>query len=211
MRIISKYPEYYDYISHLYDGRTDNKCIYERKHINIPPYENKRVFVNYAHEPLRTPYSNNSFLVWLFVAGKSFLCRSHYNSTYTLVTQSELDKMSMPLLWLRTNKGKDVQDFMFIDDPVGVAISKEIGCPVFFYYQSHSNVKDVYTFDVVGELPCLADIGMPSIYPAEQCFQDISFYISNVLTKREEPASISDMDKLKQHGFDSKSSFRHRK
>lgn len=61
---------------------------------------------------------------------------------------------------------------------------------------------------------CLNDLGFASVMSAEQAYQEIESYIVNVLRTnpdKEPPVQIDDKDKIDQHGFDKKISFRHRK
>lgn len=61
---------------------------------------------------------------------------------------------------------------------------------------------------------CLNDLGFAAIMTAEQCYQEIESYLVNVLRDNPDkipPVQVSDKDKIGQHGFDLKQSFRHRK
>ena len=56
--------------------------------------------------------------------------------------------------------------------------------------------------------------GFPEIMPAEQLYQDLAYYIANVIEDGIDlrpPTEIADIDKVVQYGFDKKQSFRHRK
>jgi hypothetical protein len=67
---------------------------------------------------------------------------------------------------------------------------------------------------VSDRIPVLQDVGFASIMSAEQCYQEISHFLGNVL--RESPdikplVEIDDKYKIIGAGFDTKTSFRHRK
>jgi len=59
--------------------------------------------------------------------------------------------------------------------------------------------------------PRLADYGFEKIKEPFSAFQEISMYLANILIEQKEIASIEDKYRIEQHGFDLKSSFRHRK
>jgi len=80
----------------------------------------------------------------------------------------------------------------------------------------------VFTFDhgrtgtvrVDENIPILGDIGLAAVYPAEQLYQDLSYFIVNTMKDSPDmakPSSITDKEKISSHGFDLKMSFRHRK
>lgn len=61
---------------------------------------------------------------------------------------------------------------------------------------------------------CLNDLGFAAIMSAEEVYQEIESYIINVLRDNPDklpPVEVSNVDKIKQHGFDTKISFRRRK
>ncbi len=63
-------------------------------------------------------------------------------------------------------------------------------------------------------VPILKDIGFNHVQSPEQTYQDISYYMANVLRENPDvvpPVKIADKDRIVQHGFDLKQSFRHRK
>lgn len=63
-------------------------------------------------------------------------------------------------------------------------------------------------------VPKLGELGFASIIPAETLYQDIEWYFANVIYHGVDinpPVTISDTDRITQHGFDLKQSFRHRK
>lgn len=81
-------------------------------------------------------------------------------------------------------------------------VHQELDTPVFFLYSGK----------VLKNLP-LSYFGMFNVFDSnmEKTHQEIAYCIGNVLqNKNEPPASISNNDKIVQHGFDKKISFRHR-
>ena len=63
-----------------------------------------------------------------------------------------------------------------------------------------------------GRLPRLGELGFPALFSAEQAYQNISYFVGNYLRDSVDlnpPAAVSDRDRIVQHGFDLKRSFRH--
>jgi hypothetical protein len=82
--------------------------------------------------------------------------------------------------------------------------SRLLGAPVFTF-----DDRDVDT-----NVPILAHIGMPALRSAEWMYQDLSYFVGNLLRESPDvkpPVEVSDKDKIVEHGFDLRQSFRHRK
>lgn len=82
-------------------------------------------------------------------------------------------------------------------------IHKELSTPVFFIHDGK----------VYKDLP-LSYFGLVNIFDnnLEKTYQEIAYCLANVVqNKNEPPVEISNLDKVQQHGFDKKVSFRHRK
>lgn len=82
-------------------------------------------------------------------------------------------------------------------------IHKELSTPVFF----------VHDGKVYKDLP-LSYFGLVDVFDSnmEKTYQEIAYCLANVVqNKNEPPVEISNLDKVQQHGFDKKVSFRHRK
>lgn len=217
MRIISKWKDYYDYVGHVFGGQQDNHTVYERKHISVT---NSGIFLteeveleDTGEQTLRLPrlYSHDINSVWLFVAGKTYLCVGGCGEHYDLFNEEKhnhLLKEIYTFSFLKQWGNKSYEDFMGIEDVWGQRISKTLNTPVFFYYQRYCAKHERLMFVVHGECPVLADIGFPKIMSAEQCYQNIAFYLANTLTKQEQPSKMNDIEKVVSHGFDKKTSFR---
>ncbi len=71
------------------------------------------------------------------------------------------------------------------------------------------------TFHVDIHTPCLADFNFGKVLPAEKVWQDIQYYINNMINESPDMAPPprppqTDKEKLMAHGFDKRWSFRHR-
>lgn len=98
-----------------------------------------------------------------------------------------------------------------------IELSRKIGHPVFFI-NSEVETKDGahWTVTIDGECPILSNLGVAHWYPADQLYQDISYFISNQM--QDSPDTMpspnpgqTDREKIISHGMDPKISFRHRK
>jgi len=68
------------------------------------------------------------------------------------------------------------------------------------YWNNHTPILAICTF------PILADYGFNKVVSANQAWQEIEMYLSNVLvTERNPPVVIRDIDKVAKHGFNEKS------
>lgn len=61
---------------------------------------------------------------------------------------------------------------------------------------------------VSNKIPRLGELGFGKIYPAEEIFQDLNYFMDNVMYQEEKHDTMSDKEKVVSHGFDLKNSFR---
>lgn len=101
-----------------------------------------------------------------------------------------------------------------------IELCKKVNQPVFVIKEinyDRSSVGSIGGFtliEVEDKIPKLKDIGFTSLVDPVKLFYDISFFMTNVLRDNPDvqpPVEVSDKDKIPQHGFDLKQSFRHRK
>ena len=93
-----------------------------------------------------------------------------------------------------------------------VEISKKINAPVFVveYYGFPQGSKNKFV-GIGKKVPNLGELGLASIYPAEQLYQDIDYFLTNTIKDSPDtmpPVSMTDKEKIESHGFDNKVSFR---
>jgi len=226
MKIISKLKDYYDYIPHLYGGG-DPKIVYDRRRIGeleeIGGYSYLRdlqvevknfpnLYPGFVHKD--NPYnfrSENWGFKTLVVCGKPYLL---INTTplagnpdnWEVFIKDKHSHLVKPDTY-RLHRDWGIEFGSLTD------LSKKIGHPVFVVNhveQYHKYVK--VTID--GNCPILSSLGFPSLMTAEQLYQDLSYFILNKMKDSPDlqpPTVISDKEKVVQHGFDVKQSFRHRK
>lgn len=217
MKIISKFKDYYDYVADMYGGG-DPKCTYERKGIrledgvflpNSNDYNDKVIF-----------HKSNSFenvkLRWLCVCGKQYLLVGTFLDFGNIISEKQ-----HPELWSDLFCNKNLFRNYEVERCIGyssehiVQISKQICQPVFVIDGVlYDRKRRQYSYSIAKNTPILKDTGIASILPAEQCYQEIAYFISNVLPERSDitpPVEVDDRNKIIQAGFDLRTSFRHRK
>lgn len=98
------------------------------------------------------------------------------------------------------------------DDPQIIELSRIVNAPV-FCVEGYSWIwrEKKHLLHIEGAIPILASLGIPAIYSDEQIYQDIAYFIGNKIHKSPDitpPVDVSNVDKIKQAGFDLKTSFR---
>lgn len=214
MIIKSKFKDYYDHIAHIYGGG-DPKVVYDRK-----PFVNPTAgsVVSYFLHDTKAKLSvvpryfdkmdfSISFLV---VAGQE----------YVLVTNKKLETSVL-------NKNRHPEVFQYFSrysrgfyanqratNSDLITLSRELNSPVFIYHNLGYDFrvrKHAHVY-VEKNIPRLSEIGFASIVPPEQVYQDIAYFLGNVIHESPDtapPVEVSNKDKILQAGFDLKTSFRH--
>lgn len=106
---------------------------------------------------------------------------------------------------------KEYFDFVMMQEQPAIELSRLVGAPVF---KIDSYTRGTVT--IAEHVPNLGELGFPAIYPADQIFQDISYFMANQIKESPDVAPVgkppqSNKEKIEAHGFDYKQSFRHRK
>lgn len=216
MLIKSNYKDYYDYVAHVYGGG-DPVVKYIREKFPVPEDKISKGYIPTSFEvevtseitqlPGRYYYRDDPYSYkWLIIAGKYYLLRSK-QVAYELAEPYQLyhsDDPKLMALYIGADGGKPL-----------IELSRQLKAPVFMISDTRSYYGRQQSFHAQIEynIPVLKDYGIPSIIPAEQMYQDISYFIGNVMHESPDtapPVTISDKDRIVQHGFDLKKSFRHR-
>lgn len=95
-----------------------------------------------------------------------------------------------------------------------VKLSKELGTPIFEYDGYDFGEYYIMDGNMYNKIPNLQELGIASVYSPEQLYQDLSYFIGNIMKDNPDinpPVIIEDIHKITGHGFDLKQSFRHRK
>lgn len=229
MVINSKFKDYYDYIAGLYCGG-DPRVLYLRHPIKDVSVDEKLLnkvshlpnhyvpFANYKNIKLHYDFK------WLVITGKYYLLlrkNEHHqqfscleNETYHVLS-AELHQdvyeelMVKKTFWGRAEEVYDYEYYIGRSSQKLVDLSKNIKAPVFTI-----TVLSRDSMIIEERVPVLNSLGVPSIINAQQMYQNIAYFLSNVMVESADtkpPVNVSDMDLIRAKGFDLKQSFRHRK
>lgn len=208
MKIKSKFKDYYDYVAHIYGGGDPN-IVYVRNNFERTewgyfqvPFE-KDIW-SLPHHIIHIEYD----LKWCIVAGKCYLLVSPlYQDEWSLYTQEH--PISKHFTNSRVNYlGKFDQNL--------VELSRIVNAPVFAIRGTHRDWKNKKTYvEIDCNVPILSNLGFASIITPEQMYQDISYFLGNIMhvspdMMPEPNPAMTDKERILSHGFDVKQSFRHR-
>lgn len=227
MRIISKFDDYYDYLVKVYG--VDNKTVYNRLLYNDPINLTKRIdlsrlallnsYINYMeHEVYVLVVCDKRFLVSYKKIGKKPR-NSYYDYRergYEMFDEREFLKHvhlkydGASFKWVDdavVNQLKSLKYVINHNDNKFLEISRLIGQPIYFI-----RCRNFNNCEIVGNSPILKDIkGFSKFYEPTRLYQDISYYVGNILKENPDTKSIvevSNKTKIIKAGFDVKTSFR---
>jgi len=158
---------------------------------------------------------------WLVITGKYYLLyRKHLgNEDYQILSADKYKKMGEDENYrgFYFSKHKEYSPFFNKQCQELIDISKKINAPVFCINnisrgQNKLNESDFHIC-LDGDIPILANLGVASLIKPEQIYQDIAYFIANTMNDSPDtapPVQVADKDRIVQHGFDFKQSFRHR-
>lgn len=217
--------DYYDHIAHRFGGG-DPRVTYNRKRIG--PWNNERqcvddVVLEADFPNLGTPYgyikpfSDLAYDIdYLVVCGKAYplLELDPFNPSRQWELMN-LKKHADILRWSKRAQASDddkmppYPSWAGVEMPELVTLCKLVGHPVFVVKRGMAGRRLID-----GNCPNLSNIGLASVYPAEQLYQDLEIFLSSKMRESPDlapPSPMSNKEKIVQHGFDVKQSFRHRK
>lgn len=225
MIIKSNFKDYYDFVANIYGGG-DPKVQYFRKPVTSDKtIVNIKITDNKTYRLLNNLYRNSNLLldhsfkiicvhgfIFLVVKNKD-LKSTHKYSVFSLENHPDLYQNLCGKVGFFVSRHK-VEDFIYKEHSFATDIAKVIDQPVFSISNCFYEGKDVWKFIIEENIPILQDYGIASIIPAQTMYQELAYFITNKM--RENPdilvsSTLSDKEKIASHGFDNKSSFRHRK
>lgn len=224
MKIISNYKDYYDHIAYQYGA--DPLIVYNRKPFFVDPtiqreMQNIMRLADIYHPGQREASSLQEKFKWLIINAKLYLLYAEDKVNFKLFTQNDYydlkEYFETHFYWRRIASYEQYIGNESLTDKL-IAISNKLQTPIFEYSGLYS-FGEVLTHghDIVYnyyKVPVLADLGIPSYISAEKLFQDISYFIGNVMKDSPDikpPVEIENDLRIEGHGFDLKQSFRHRK
>lgn len=208
MKIISPFKDYYDWIAGKYGGG-DPRLIYKRTKIQGQDTRDRVIYdivSGRSHElsrlntnRYRLGKSTYSFNILIF-------CSRQYLVVKIDDATNILSEEKHPDLWQMLNK-TSIDFYLGKQTQFAENLCKQYDQPVLLIINDLGAV-------VNDRIPVLQDVGFASIMSAEQCYQEISHFLGNVLRESPDtkpPVEIDDKYKIIGAGFDTKTSFRHRK
>lgn len=234
MQIKSNFKDYYDYVPHMYGDGGDPKVTYVRTRIaEMETFYGTKQPHDYPFtvrftDVISLPDLNvrgSDYVInsaWLVIAGKYYpMIRTQLKDiTQCSLFKDELDgfyvitkdhplyiQFTRPYDWLYSGFEPFEQDKQYKGL---VELSKLIGHPVFVITDTGYNIS------ISRKCPHLAKHGVHNIIPAEQMYQDLYYFLGNVIQPSpdmmpEQKPPMTDKERILSHGFDLKKSFRHRK
>lgn len=191
MIIISKRKDYYDYLSKVY-GRDDKKVLDRTMDVTsdeiffmeVPNWKKNNIYdLEICGRIYRVEQVNKG--EWEFH-------KFHSKNTDYLGRRRHY----------RESEVKGLKDFeYYIQKPENLISETPI------------SIKGTYLrkCGLVGFTPILRTFNIPSILPATEIYAEIDMFISHQISLKEQRVCQSNEDKILSKGFDSKTSFRHRK
>jgi hypothetical protein len=229
MIIQSKFKDYYDFCANIFGGG-DPKVVYSRG--RLAPIDARygslvetKLTVETAECPLLSPTAFNhryaqrnwdTEVAYLIVAGKLYLLSRQRGELwigqkpYRIANEKDdLFKLN-PWSSRATSFGIEAR----VEHPFLIELSRLVGGPVFVIeeitWTAHNRSAKV---TVQGQCPILKDLGMASIVPANTMYQDLAYFMGNLMHNTPDvnpPAVLSEKERIVKAGFDLKQSFRHR-
>lgn len=219
MVIRSPFKDYYDYVSNKYGGG-DPKIVYSRTRLTDLPKPDKPdlPLVLEIKGGLSLPSLHGWFwrdvikkYIYLIIAGKPYLLSRSVSAEDSL-NNHRLE----PLVALKTDLSRShLRDVGFgKEHPTLVKLSQKIGHPVFAIQSIDGGRHGKIEVTIHSQCPILQNLGIASLIPAEQMYQDLAYFVGNKMKDSPDtrpPLELSNSQKILKAGFDLVKSFRHRK
>lgn len=235
MQIISSFKDYYDFQSNLYGvdksivynrkmiGTSNNEGVYYKKEVIHDTWErlSLKEYSGYVSDTFRSVGSSGnttSPFSWLVFCGKPYplvKIKDKFELVNENIHSSILLNGSRRLIYRErvfTEVGKQTSHL--------IELSRKVGHPVFIVDRTVNlgsvmeiKLKDNFKSFIECKCPNLGEIGFARIYRPEQVYQDLCYFMANTIKESPDtmkPSILSDKEKILQHGFDIKQSFRHR-
>lgn len=216
MRIISKYRDFYDGLQDHSKDHINKVWVREHKKIKdvIPFTENEM-------EKLQPEWNlrmSNYWLYYLSLAGKIYPYIV-INSTEGPIYLWSYEEANEYFKFDENKKAKffdkrdSIKKFFESEYPDTINIHIKYNTPSIVFNSRQIGIDPTYihygTYQVVVELnPPLKDIGFSRRLDSYQTYQELDYFVSNVLTKEEEMPEFDNKIKLESKGFDNITSFR---
>jgi len=222
MKIISPFVDYYDYLSTCFGKPDPKRTLVRPKYLSDKTRLIHKVYDKNLFLP-RSVQTHSMFndckkyflnFKWLVVLGKKYLIYYYSNryieyprsSQFSIIQEHEFYKI-FPRDFNIFPEPYEVFQGKF--EPEFLTITKEIKQPIFFIDDFNSSTTE---YEVSDEVPFLAKMKFNQYMDAEELYQEIDYWIGNVLQDNPDtnpPVEIDNKHKIISNGFDLKTSFRH--
>lgn len=196
MKIISKWKDYYDYLSGIYG--IDELMVYDRRGL----FSKHDTATDWRYVEHKFAICNNLYTMFEY--------KGEFYHTYEEILQ--LDRL------LREDRKQTVLGYYRDDTPdhwsreeswwkkhnCPINVNKKFRQPLLHSTRYSSEFND-------GVIPMLSSYNFHKVLSAEEIYQQIYAFISWMKDHPEIPNKQTDLEKLDSHGFDRRKSFRHRK
>jgi hypothetical protein len=218
MRIISPFKDYYDHIAYIYGGG-DPKIVYERRKRIADEdlqFSSERVLCNANNDKYLNSVSPVKSKGTLCVAGRIFILLHDTETNEVFVHNPKKRDDYVRYGYSIFAKKKREKEYDLTEVNYGATVlSKLAKAPVFLLKETiYNHSAREWTHVIDKNTPILATIGLAPIYPPEQIYQDLAYFITNLMNDSPDMMPTTnqpDKQKIEAHGFDLKKSFRHRK
>ena len=226
MKIVGKFKDYFDYISHQLGA--DPSVVLFRKPIKIDdssvlaPFAQAFVFRDYVYpsDPYAPHYSAEYLVAGAYVFELARITtreatdpKLHLPDHYRDVVTCEVYDAARHAAMLRGETPFEVRHgfgkSVVTKTPDAAQLRdliRAVGAPVFIVCEYREGIR------IEERVPCLKDCGIPALVPAQVMWQNLYTTLTSVLRRdpdKEPPLTISNSDRIEAAGFDVKTSFRH--
>lgn len=188
MKILSKYKDYYDYLTGIYGE--DEKLVLDRRKFDMPKFEywlemnSIAVYIcGFVYEGI---YKDHKFY-W----GESCRPLGRKAETFNLRQKSE------DIIYVGTGYGARQQQLSLIPYKDKLELNKKANCPILL----RINEREISQH----EFPILSQLNFQHYLPAQEIYLMLCEWLS---PKDPNPAPLTDKQKIVSAGFDLKTSFR---
>ena len=227
MKIKSRFKDYYDYVAHAYGGG-DERVTYVREplpdtltSVTLPDFVDLPT-PGLSETKTRTKHLVINGRVYTLVALVDQHQAPYQLGPYRLFNEDNFDNDEVISLGVRyrwrINEGWGSlkwERYFGQENAVALNLSKAIKQPVFLVNSYHKNWTSKSThFEINPHIPILREYGINHYIQPEQLYQEIAYFMSNKMVDSPDLVvhnNMTDKEKIVQHGFDLKQSFRHRK
>lgn len=224
MKIISNFKDYYDFVAHTYGGG-DPLNVWVRKDTLNPPFVGANFTTFDTFKVKDTGLYRKSWekkgeswgwqMGFCVLNGKAYptVRKSTSSGLQTTYEPWKILKANHPFVDFYLNhkstrysnlRAKEqVESWLSPKESAQlIEVSRQVKQPTFIMLDRDS---------VYGELPRLGELGFAALFSPEQIYQNLSQFVGNYLRDSPDvnpPLTVSNRDRILQHGFDPKKSFR---